>query len=276
VTEFSSGIDSHSFPVSIAPGPDGNMWFGDEGETGAVGQAGTGAFPAIASPPTVQGGPAGAVATCATTWTSWAGLQPSASLFGFDGYRWLLGGAQVATGQTYTPTTASVGQRLECEETVTYPLLDVTASATSAPVTVAAPTPTLTAVRESASRWRDGNKLASISGRTRKPPVGATFSFSLNTPATVSFSFSRSAPGRSVAHRCVTATPKNARRKACKLTVAAGRFSLAARAGSDKVRFQGRVSRRRRLKPGRYTLTLTARNTTGTSTARSLTFTVVG
>ncbi len=276
VTEFSAGLGLHSFPVSIAPGPDGNMWFGDEGEPAAVGQVSTGTPPALASAPVVQGGPAGTQATCvAATWTSWAGLQPSTSLFSFDGYRWLIGGTQVATGQTFTPATANIGQTLECQVTVSYPLLDVTTSATGASVTVVVPAPTLTAVRQSASRWRDGSKLASISRRAKQPPIGTSFSFTLNTPATVSFSFSRQARGRSVAHRCVAKTQKNARRKACNLSVAAGGLSLAAETGTDRVSFQGRVSRRTRLKPGRYTLILTASNPTGTSAAQSLSFTVV-
>jgi hypothetical protein len=40
------------------------------------------------------------------------------------------------TGQTYTPSTGDVGQQLSCTVTVTYPLLNVTVSATSAAVTV--------------------------------------------------------------------------------------------------------------------------------------------
>jgi streptogramin lyase len=277
VTEYSTGLSRNSFPVSIAPGPDGNMWFGDEGETDAVGQVSTGAPPALTSAPAVQGGPAEAQATCAAgAWATWAGLQPSTSLFGFDGYRWLIGGTQVATGQTYTPSTASIGQPLECELTVTYPSLDVTTAATSAPVTVVVPEPALTALRQSASRWRDGSRLASIGRRARKPPVGTSFSFSLNTPATLSFSFLRQGRGRSVAHRCVAETRKNARRRACSLSTSAGAFHLAAQAGAASVRFQGKVSRRTALRPGRYTLTLTATNSTGTSAPQSLSFTVAG
>jgi streptogramin lyase len=276
ISEFSAGIDPNGFPVSIAPGPDGNMWFGDEGKAGAVGQVGTGAPPALASAPVIQGGPASAEAMCSgVSWTSWAGLQPSSSLFSFDGYRWLVGGTQVATGPTYTPTIANVGQPLECQETVTYPLLAVTTSASSAPVTVAPPKPTLTPIHQSRSRWRDGGKLASLSRSTKKPPVGTTFSFSLNTPATVSFSFSRQVRGRSVTHRCVTETHRNARHKACGLSLTAGGFSLAAQTGADKVNFQGRVSRRTKLKPGHYKLTVTASNSTGTSVPQSLSFTVV-
>jgi len=276
IAEFSTGIDPGSFPVSIAPGPDGSMWFGDEGKTEALGEVGTGAIPALASAPVIQGGAASAEATCAgINWTSWAGLQPSSSLFSFDGYMWMIGGAQVATGPTYTPTIANVGQQLECQETVTYPLLNVTTSAASAPTTVAAPKPTLSAIHQSSSRWRDGSRLASVSARTRKPPVGTTFSFSLNTAATVSFSFSRQARGRSVAHRCLAQTRRNARHRACELSIAVGSFSLAAQAGGDDVRFQGRVSHRTKLKPGRYTLTVTASNSTGASAPQSLSFTVL-
>ena len=41
-----------------------------------------------------------------------------------------------ATGQSYTPTAADAGHQLSCKATVTYPLLVVTASATSTAVPV--------------------------------------------------------------------------------------------------------------------------------------------
>jgi hypothetical protein len=223
----------------------------------------------------VQGGAVGAPAKCsAGTWASWAGLQPSTGLFSFDGYRWILAGSQVAGSQTYTPTTANVGQQLRCEVTVTYPLLDVTASAASAPVNVVVPRPRLTALSESASRWRDGDKLATIS-RRGKIPIGTTLSFSLNTPANVSFSFSVQAAGRSAGRRCVAKTPRNAGRRVCVRNLDAGSFTLSAHSGADKIAFYGRVSRGRKLKPGNYTLSVVAGNSVGSSPAGSLKFTVV-
>ena len=71
-------------------------------------------------------------------WSTWAGQQPSHDAFGFDGYQWLLDGSPIAgqTGSSYTPTQGDAGHQLSCTVTVTYPLLVVTVSATSAQVTV--------------------------------------------------------------------------------------------------------------------------------------------
>jgi hypothetical protein len=71
-------------------------------------------------------------------WSTWAGQQPSHNAFGFDGYQWLLDGSPIAgqTGHSYTPTTADVGHQLSCTVKVTYPLLVVTVSATSAAMVV--------------------------------------------------------------------------------------------------------------------------------------------
>jgi streptogramin lyase len=290
ITEFSAGLQASngSFPVNIAPGPDGNLWFTDPGTTKAVGRIGAGVSEALVSPPVVSGGgQAGTSQLCSASWSTWASQQPSASLYGFDGYRWLLDGSQIATGQSYTPTAANIGHELSCTETVTYPLLDVTTSATSAPLTVVAPTPatvvapaflpspTITAVHQSASTWRDGGKLAKIS-RKKKPPVGTTFSFALNEQASVSFSFTQRVTGRKVGHKCVTKSRKNAKRKPCKRTVTVGRLSFTGHIGTNKVVFQGRISRSKKLKPGRYTLVITAANAAAQhSSPKSLAFTIV-
>ena len=76
-----------------------------------------------------------------------------------------------------------------------------TASAPSAPTLV--PPPTVTGVSQAAARWREGNKLAKISRRKRKPPVGTTFSFLLNEQAALTFSFTRRISGRKVKGKCV-------------------------------------------------------------------------
>jgi hypothetical protein len=47
-------------------------------------------------------------------------------------------------------------------------------------------------------------------------------------------------------------------------------------AGTNKVRFQGRLSRTKKLQPGRYTLTITAIDSAGNrSNAKTTSFTIV-
>ena len=139
ISEFSSGLNSN-FPFGIAAGADGNLWF--TGDSGPVGRFGVGAPAASARAPSVTGsGQQGTQQVCqGDQWAVWAGQAPSYSAFGFDGYQWLRDGTAIAgqASQTYTPSTGDVGHQLACTVTVTYPLLDVTASATSTPLTVIA------------------------------------------------------------------------------------------------------------------------------------------
>ena len=59
-------------------------------------------------------------------------------------------------------------------------------------------------------------------------------------------------------------------------TATAGTLTLAGHSGTNRVAFQGRVSAAKKLKPGRYTLGITATNTAGlTSTPKLLSFTIV-
>jgi streptogramin lyase len=291
ITEFSSGISPGANPSGIAVGADGNVWF-TELLGNRIGRITTGAPPALVSGPTVSGGEqAGTPQVCNTPfWSSWAGQQPSASLYGFDGFRWLLDGSQIATGQSYTPSAADVGHQLACAETVTYPLTKTTTSTASAPVTVLAatvtplvlqPTPlVISSASQSTSRWREGAKLAQLSSTPRhakrKPPIGTTFTFSLSKPATVSFRFAQLATGRRVGHKCLATTHRNRRRRPCKRTVVTSLPAFAAHSGTNRLRFQGRISRAKKLRLGRYTLAISATNALGQrSRPNSLSFTIV-
>jgi len=136
--------------------------------------------------------------------------------------------------------------------------------------------PRLTNVAQSHRRWREGTHLARFA-RKRKPPVGTTFTFTLNEQATVSFSFSRSVSGgRKVAHKCVAKSRANSKRKACRRTIAAGTLTFTGHQGVDRVVFDGRVSKTRKLTPGTYTLTIIATNAARLRSAPvKLTFTIV-
>ncbi|HXB63733.1 MAG TPA: hypothetical protein VNV42_02545 [Solirubrobacteraceae bacterium] len=142
IKEYSAGLHASSSPEAIAPGPDGNMWFTDSGTTPAVGRIGLDVAPASQTAPAVTGaGQVGSQLQCAgASWSSWASLPPSTSMFGFDGYRWLLDGRAIAgaTSQAYVPTAEEIGHQLSCSVTATYPLLNVTVSATSTGVAVSA------------------------------------------------------------------------------------------------------------------------------------------
>ena len=144
---------------------------------------------------------------------------------------------------------------------------------TTATPPLVAVVPVITAARESALRWREGSKRAQIS--RRKPPVGTTFSFSLNEPAAVTFAFTQRAGGHRVGHRCVSGPAKRHTRKACKRTVTPGVLAFTGHAGTNEVLFAGRISKSKKLKPGRYTLMITAADSAGRSSPAKLGFTIV-
>jgi hypothetical protein len=97
-------------------------------------------------------------------------------------------------------------------------------------------------------------------------PTGTVVSFTLSEPARTTFAFKRKASGRRVRGRCVRPTRRNRRAKRCTRRLAAGSFSLPARQGANRVRFQGRFGTRR-LKPGRYALSLRAVDAAGNRSA---------
>ncbi len=146
-TKFSPGLPTGSLPGGIGTGADGSLWFTDQGTTRAMGRAGSGAPNASVALPSVGGSlQHGTPQTCGgALWSTWAGEQPSLSLFGFDGFQWLLDGAPIAgaTGSTYTPSVADVGHALSCTVTGTYPLIQVTVASTSAATTVLTTAPVL-------------------------------------------------------------------------------------------------------------------------------------
>jgi hypothetical protein len=202
---------------------------------------------------------------------------------------WSFGDGSGAPGTNVTHTYTAPGSY-----SVTFTSADMLANSSSASATITiapaptpastpasapAPTPalaapTITAAHESASTWREGSRLAQIS--RKKSPVGTTFSFVLNEQARVSFSFNQRVTGRVVGGRCAAKTRKNATRKTCKRTVTVGTLSFSGHAGTNKVVFQGLISRSKRLTSGRYTLEITATNPAGARSApTSLSFTIV-
>jgi hypothetical protein len=135
--------------------------------------------------------------------------------------------------------------------------------------------PAVTGFSESAAKWRRGRSLPRISTAS-SAPVGTTFSFSLNEPATTTLTFTHSVAGRRAHGRCVAPTAGNAHKPKCKRTVLVGSFGVSGKPGLDKVRFQGRLSSAKTLKPGTYAVSITARDVDGLkAVSRSLAFTIV-
>jgi hypothetical protein len=146
------------------------------------------------------------------------------------------------------------------------------------PITPPLGAPILASVSQTAKIWREGNALARITAKKSKGkiPVGTSFSFSINEQASVSFTFTQQLSGRRVGHKCVVATKKNRHGQVCKRTAMAGTLAVTGHAGINKLVFQGRISSSKKLKPGTYTLTVTATNSAGArSAAVSLRFTIV-
>jgi hypothetical protein len=123
------------------------------------------------------------------------------------------------------------------------------------------------------STFRLGSLLPKFS---RRAPVGTTISFKLSEPARTTLTFAQPKTGRKVGRRCVATTRRNRRKSRCTIPNVRGTLTFNAHAGTNKVRFQGRLSRTRKLKPGRYTLTITATDSAGNrSRPKSTRFTIV-
>jgi hypothetical protein len=137
--------------------------------------------------------------------------------------------------------------------------------------------PVISSLTQSAKKWREPKKPGlATETRKKKVPVGTTFSYSLDKPATVTLSFTRTQPGRKVARKCVPPKKANKKKHRCKRTIVAGTLTVTGHTGVNRIHFQGRTSATKKLKPGKYTATISATTTLGlTSTPKTLTFTIV-
>ena len=95
--------------------------------------------------------------------------------------------------------------------------------------------------------------------------------YSLSEAATVSLLLERKQPGRRVGKNCVKQTPKNKTKKRCsKFKAVGGAFAGTGNVGGNTVT----LPNGKKLKPGTYRLTLTARDAAGNETKTTTTFTV--
>jgi hypothetical protein len=153
--------------------------------------------------------------------------------------------------------------------TFTVTAVDSLGSTTSRSVsyTVVGP-PTLAAFSQSANTWSTHKTNAT----QRK--AGVTYSFMVDQDVTVRFMFAQHRTGHRVKGKCVAATRQNRSRPECTNAVDLGALSFRAHAGRNTVRFGGRLTSGV-LKPGAYTVQITATNTFGErSASRELRFTI--
>jgi hypothetical protein len=135
------------------------------------------------------------------------------------------------------------------------------------------PAPSISAASVSPKTWRLGAALPRFS---RRAPIGTTISVKLSQPAIATLTFSQPRTGRKVRRRCVSPTQSNRRKPRCTIPNVRGTLTFNGHAGTNEVHFQGRLSRTKKLKPGRYTLTITATDSAGNrSNAKATSFTIV-
>ena len=202
------------------------------------------------------------VAFSASPLDTWSALGTSSWTFG-DGSA----AAGAVVGHTY-PAAGSYHVTLTSADA----LGNTTTAAGTIAIAAAAKPPTITGLRQSASTWRAGGRLARISRSRKRLPLGTTFTFTLDQPAAVTLSFTQTLDGRKIGRRCLAPGRANRGRKRCTRTVLKGTLSLKGHTGANRIAFQGRISRYKRLTPGRYKLTVTAVSPAGAAAPRSLSF----
>jgi hypothetical protein len=148
-------------------------------------------------------------------------------------------GKPVSRASTYTVTTRDRGHSITCTITAAgaYGQARATSGAVHVPAIVK-----LSQVSQARSTWAET--------KTKNgPPVGTTFRYTLNTPATVTLTFVQQKTRRNV-----------------------GRLNGPGKIGKNALHFNGKVGRHR-LAPGRYTITITVKTPNSTS-IKTLIFTI--
>ena len=130
---------------------------------------------------------------------------------------------------------------------------------------------TVDALSMAPRRWRRGSELPTFS----QSPVGTRIGVQLSAAGRVTLAFRRARPGRRVSGRCVKPTRRNRARRRCTRYVRAGSLSFDGKQGANSVRFQGRLSARRRLALGRHRMSATVSAGGQTSPARTVSFRIV-
>ena len=115
-----------------------------------------------------------------------------------------------------------------------------------------------------------------MSPKVWRPPVGTTIRFSLNRAVRIRLQFFAEKPGRKVNGKCRPPTQSNGGAQKCTRLVLAGTIVFDGHRGTNTVRFQGRISKKKSLSPGQYQLKVVAVDpTTPKTSSRSTGFTIV-
>ncbi|WP_084285986.1 S8 family serine peptidase [Solirubrobacter soli] len=176
------------------------------------------------------------------------------------------GGADFGTS-TSAPEPHTVAGRATIT-TITPVLLDPPAAQNPTNPVIPQPTVAPAAARISGARVSSRRFRLSATpklAQASRAPIGTTFTYVLDRAAPVRFDFTQPRGGRAVGGKCAA---RNERGPKC--TLQRGSLTFAGHAGANTVRFQGWLSRTRKLTPGAYTLVLTAGQT-----SQQLQFTIV-
>ena len=113
--------------------------------------------------------------------------------------------------------------------------------------------PVIEAMRISPARIALGRSLPALASRLARR---TRISFRLSEAASVRLTFARQRPGRRVRGRCRPPGPRNRGRRCRRFVLVRGRLVFHADSGDNRIRFSGRLSRRRTLRPGTYRVRL--------------------
>lgn len=133
------------------------------------------------------------------------------------------------------------------------------------------PTPRITDPGQLRRVWRRSGPRATNTPRAK---VGTTFTFTLDTPATVRLSFARQLTGRRRGTLCQAPSPANRRGRPCTRSIPSGSLTHTGTAGPNSLPFAGDLTARARLVPGDYVFTLSP--LAGNPVSKTLRFTIVG
>lgn len=138
--------------------------------------------------------------------------------------------------------------------------------------------PAISKLKLSRTTFRVSAKATAVSAaaRRKRTAAGTSIGFRLSETAKVTLLIERRTSGRKVGKRCLKATSKLRKRKACTRYVKLGTLTRkAVKPGAVKIAFSGRIGKKA-LKSGRYRLSVGARDVAGNAaTTRRVTFRVV-